>query len=46
MRILFIFVTNVIKSPIIRGLNHIEILYLEILAELGVDWEIFLDKLA
>ena len=22
MRILFIFVTNVIKSPIIRGLNH------------------------
>ena len=24
----------------------IEILYLEILAELGVDWEIFLDKIA
>ena len=24
----------------------IELLYLEILAELGVDWEIFLDKIA
>jgi hypothetical protein len=41
------FKNELLKITLVEKLwQIIEILYLEILAELGVDWEIFLDKLA